>query len=75
MKNKKKMIFLEFIHSTDKLSTWLITKFGVALGICNQLSLGWGTRELKKRNEKERGISCKPLKKSINDDEIKKKSE
>jgi hypothetical protein len=38
---------------TLKLSTWLITKFGVALGICNRISLGWGTRELKKEKNDE----------------------
>jgi len=26
----------------------LNNKFGVAIGICNQLSLGWGTREQRK---------------------------
>jgi hypothetical protein len=47
MKEKKKDDFLGV--QTFKLSTWLITKFGVAPGICNRISLGWGTRELEKK--------------------------
>jgi hypothetical protein len=41
-KKKKKMIFVEFRNLTNKLSTWLIAKFGVALDICNRISLGVG---------------------------------
>jgi hypothetical protein len=42
-------------------------KFGVAFGICNPISLGWGTREQerKKKNEKytQNGVSKKKKKK------------
>jgi len=32
----------------------LNNKFGVAIGICNQLSLGWGYQRTKKKENKEK---------------------
>jgi len=41
----------------------LNNKFGVAIEICNQLSLGWGTREQRKniimKNKHKNGVSKK----------------
>jgi hypothetical protein len=39
---KKKMISWSVIALLGDVSTLLITKFGVAFGICNFISLGWG---------------------------------